>query len=211
MTRQQLRWLALAALVLVAIVVWFLVTLGTSATPPGTPAVVMSVGVAFVPVSAAIATVRHGRYDIDLVLSRTIVFVTLAAFITGLYAVTVVGIGSLIGDPTNLALTIGTTALVALMFEPVRAHVRHWANRVVYGPRATPYEVLTALADDLPTGAASDDQLEGLATLLANGTGARHATIRVQVDGDLRAAGHARGAGPTRRRGARCPELRERT
>ncbi len=186
--RQQLKWLAFAALVLVLIALWLFVTLGAVATPPGTPAIVLSAGVAFVPISAAIAIVRHGLYDIDVVLSRTIVFVTLAAFITVLYAVTVVGIGSLIGDPTNLALTIGTTALVAVLFEPVRARVQRWANRAVYGRRATPYEVLAAVVDDLPTGSASEDQLEGLAALLADGTGARHATIWVEVDGVLRAA-----------------------
>jgi len=188
-TRQQLKWLALAALVIMLIFVWLLTTVGMVATTVGSMSeIVVSLGFAFVPVSIAIAIVRHGLYDVDVVLSRTIVFVTLAAFITGLYAVTVVGIGSLIGDPTNLALTIGTTALVAVLFEPVRARVQHWANRAVYGRRATPYEVLTALVDDLPTGAASDDQLEGLATLLADGTGARHATIWVELDGALRAA-----------------------
>jgi signal transduction histidine kinase len=187
-TRQQLKWLALAALVLVLIIIWLWVTVGAVATTSGSTAeLVLSVGFALVPISVGIAIVRHGLYDIDLVLSRTIVFVTLAAFITTLYAVTVVGIGTLIGDPTNLALTIGATALVALVFEPVRARVQRWANRAVYGRRATPYEVLTALVDDLPTGAASDDQLDGLAALLADGTGARHATIWVQVDGVLHA------------------------
>ncbi|TVR21237.1 MAG: hypothetical protein EA387_10490 [Nitriliruptor sp.] len=202
--RQQLKWLALAALVLVLIALWLVVTLGAVATPPGTPAIVLSAGVAFVPVSVAIALVRHGLYDIDVVLSRTIVFVTLAAFITGLYAVTVVGIGTLIGDPTNLALTIGTTALVAVLFEPVRARVQQWANRAVYGRRATPYEILTSLVDDLPTGSAAEDQLEGLAALLADGTGARHATIWVQVDGDLRAAACAPAHDPSEHPAATC-------
>ena len=188
-TRQQLKWLVLAALVLVLIVIWLWTTVGAVATTIGSMSeIVVSLGFAFVPVSVAIAIVRHGLYDIDVVLSRTIVFVTLAAFITGLYAVTVVGIGTLIGDPTNLALTIGTTALVAVLFEPVRARVQHWANRAVYGRRATPYEVLTAIVDDLPTGASSDDQLEGMATLLADGTGANHATIWVEGGGALHAA-----------------------
>ncbi len=188
-TRQQLKWLMLAALGLMLIVVWLWTTVGAVASTVGsTTEIVLSLGFAFVPVSVGIAIVRHGLYDIDVVLSRTIVFVTLAAFITGLYAVTVVGIGSLIGDPTNLALTIGTTALVAVLFEPVRARVQQWANRAVYGRRATPYEVLTSIVDDLPTGSAAEDQLEGLAALLADGTGARHATIWVKVDGELRAA-----------------------
>ncbi|TVP68198.1 MAG: hypothetical protein EA340_09085 [Nitriliruptor sp.] len=204
-TRQQLKWLVLAAIVLVLIVIWLFTTVGAVATTIGSMSeIVVSLGFAFVPVSIAIAIVRHGLYDIDVVLSRTIVFVTLAAFITGLYAVTVVGIGTLIGDPTNLALTIGTTALVAVLFEPVRARVQQWANRAVYGRRATPYEILTALVDDLPTGSAAEDQLEGLAALLADGTGARHATIWVQVDGDLRAAACAPAHDPSEHPAATC-------
>lgn len=150
--RQQLKWLGLAALVLVLIFLWLLVTTGAAATAPGISAAVMSVGIALVPVSVAIAIVRHGLYDIDLVLSRTLVFVMLAAFITALYAVTVAGVGTLIGDPTNVVLTIGTTALVAVVFEPVRARAHRLANRAVYGRRATPYEVLTGVVDALPTG-----------------------------------------------------------
>jgi signal transduction histidine kinase len=204
-TRQQLKWLALAALVIMLIFVWLLTTHGMVATTAGSTAeILVTLGFAFVPVSVAIAIVRHGLYDIDVVLSRTIVFVTLAAFITGLYAVTVVGIGTLIGDPTNLALAIGTTALVAVLFEPVRARVQQWANRAVYGRRATPYEILTSIVDDLPTGSASEDQLEGLAALLADGTGARHATIWVQVDGDLRAAACAPTHDPSEHAAATC-------
>ena len=186
--RQQMKWLALAAIALLMVMVGLLVTQGAVASPPGTPAVVLSLGVALTPVSAGIAILRHRLYDVDLVLNRTIVFGALAAFITALYAAMVVGIGSLIGDASNLVLTIGATALVAVVFEPVRARVQHWANRVVYGHRATPYEVLTAIVDELGTTSSSDDQLEGLATLLADGTGASHATIWVEVDGALRAA-----------------------
>ena len=187
-TRQQLKWLALAAVALLLIAIGLFITTGSATTPPGTPAVAMSIGVALIPISVGIAILRHGLYDIDLVINRTIVFGTLAVFITALYSAMVVGIGSLIGDASNLVLTIGATALVAVAFEPVRARVQHWANRAVYGHRATPYEVLTAVVDELPTDASSDHQLDGLATLLADGTGARHATIWVEVGGSLRAA-----------------------
>ena len=187
-TRQQLKWLALASLALVMIVAGLFATQGAVAAPPGTPAVVISIGVALIPISAGFAILRHGLYDIDLVLNRTIVFGTLAAFITALYSATVVGIGSLIGDASNLVLTVGATALVAVAFEPVRSRVQHWANRAVYGRRASPYEVLTAIVDELPSGASSDDQLDGLAALLADGTGAKHATVWVEVGGSFRAA-----------------------
>jgi signal transduction histidine kinase len=140
-----------------------------------------------VPISVTIAILRHRLYDIDLVLNRTIVFGALAVFITGLYVVVVVGVGTLIGDPSNVALTVGTTALVAAAFEPVRARVQHWANVAIYGRRATPYEVLAAIAADMGSAGGGDGQLEGMAALLADGTGAEHATVWVNVDDGLRA------------------------
>jgi signal transduction histidine kinase len=193
--RQQLKWLALAVILLALVVVGLLVTQGAVATPPGMATMVMASGIALIPVAATIAILRHGLYDIDVALNRTIVFGALAVFITALYAGVVVGVGTVIGDRSNLALTIGTTALVAVAFEPVRARVQHWANRVVYGSRATPYEVLTAIIGELGSTSATD-QLEGMASLLADGTGAAHATVWVQFDGGLRAAACCPGHDP---------------
>ena len=194
--RQQIKWLAVAVLLLAFITVGLLLTQGAVSTPAGTPTMVMASGIACIPISAGVAILRHRLYDVDVVLNRAIVFGLLATFITVLYATVVVGVGALIGDRSNLALTIGTTALVAVVFEPVRARVQHWANRVVYGHRATPYEVLTAIVDELGTGTSSEGQLESMATLLAEGTGAAHATVWVQVDGGLHAIACSPGHDP---------------
>ena len=40
-------------------------------------------------------------------------------------------------------LSIAATAVVAVAFQPVRERVQRFANRLVYGDRATPYEVLS--------------------------------------------------------------------
>ena len=59
------------------------------------------------------------------------------------------GVGRLVGArrPADLALSVAATAMVAVAFEPVRDRVQRVANRLVYGERATPYEVLSDLAD----------------------------------------------------------------
>src|SRR5205807_695167 len=69
----------------------------------------------------------------------------MAAFITAVYVGIVVGIGNLVGTSgrPNLGLSILATALVAVVFEPVREGVQRVANRLVYGKRASPYEVLS--------------------------------------------------------------------
>lgn len=194
-SRRQIRWLVLAVLVNAVVFGAYLladVVLGlplreeTALSLVSIP--VFAVALALIPLSVAIAILRHRLFDIDVVINRTIVFGSLAAFITGLYVAVVVGVGTMVGDPSNLALTVGATALVAVAFEPARARVQHWANVVVYGRRASPYEVLATIADELGAAGADDAQLESMAALLADGTGASHATVWVAIDDHLRAA-----------------------
>ncbi|MDQ3477389.1 MAG: hypothetical protein M3492_13970, partial [Actinomycetota bacterium] len=98
------------------------------------------------PITITIAVLRYRLYDIDVVINKTVVFVVLAGFITAVYAGIVVGLGRLLPlGEGNLGLAIAATALVAVAFEPVRVRVQHWANRLVYGRRATPYEALAAM------------------------------------------------------------------
>ena len=98
------------------------------------------------PVAIGIAVLKYRLYDIDVVISRTIVYGLLAAFITAVYIGIAVGIGTLVGSggQPNLWLSIVATIIVAIGFQPVRERVQKVANRLVYGNRATPYEVLTA-------------------------------------------------------------------
>lgn len=188
-TRRQIKWLVLAVVVLVVVIATIIISqfvLQESATSAMVVVVAASLGL--VPVSVTIAILRHRLFDIDVVLKRTIVFGLLAVFITCLYVAIVVGIGTMVGDPSNLALTVGATALVAVLFEPVRSRVQHWANIAIYGRRSSPYEVLAKIAGDLGSASSDDTQLEAMAELLADGTGAEHATVWVAVDDCLQAA-----------------------
>lgn len=121
-----------------------------------------------------IGIVRYRLYEIDVVINRTLVFGTLAVFITGVYVAVVVGLGTLLGNRSSLGLAIAATALVAVVFEPVRARVQHWANVVVYGRRATPYEVLAGMTGQ---GRTPEEQLRDAVRLLGEGTGAEETVI----------------------------------
>jgi hypothetical protein len=82
------------------------------------------------------------------VINKTVVYGLLAGFITVVYVAIVVGIGSLVGrgHRSDLGLSILATAVVAVAFQPVRERVQRFANRMVYGVRATPYETLSNFA-----------------------------------------------------------------
>jgi signal transduction histidine kinase len=145
-----------------------------------------AVAFAFIPVAIAIAIMRYRLYDIDLVISRTVVLALLAGFITAVYAVVVVFLGGLIGSESDgLLLPIVATAVVAVAFEPVRHTAQRWANRLVYGRRATPYEVLSDLTSRLSQGEQGEGLLTRMAERLGDGTGAERATIWLDSHGSM--------------------------
>jgi hypothetical protein len=116
--------------------------------------------------------------DIGWIISRTLVYGLLTGAFTLVYLAIVVGIGTLVGSQgqSNLWLSIVATGVVALAFQPARDRSRRLANRLVYGSRATPYEVLSAFSRAV-AGASADDSLQRMARLVVEATGAVRATV----------------------------------
>src|SRR5207245_9721096 len=102
-----------------------------------------------------------------------LVYGALAAFITAIYVGIVVGLGTLIGSGSrpNLVLSIIATAIVAVAFQPVRERLQTFANRLVYGKRATPYEVLSQFSERVAESYAAAGVLPRMARVPAEGTG----------------------------------------
>jgi signal transduction histidine kinase len=100
------------------------------------------------------------------------------------------GVGTLIGSggQPNLVLSIVATAIVAVAFQPVRERLQKVANRLVYGKRATPYEVLSQFSERVAESYAADDVLPRMARVLADGTDAARADVWLRAGGMLRQA-----------------------
>jgi signal transduction histidine kinase len=181
--REQLKWLVYAGgliMAAAAAVVPIEQILGPGSDAASNLQNVTSSGsVALVPIAIGIAIFRYHLYDIDVVINKTLVYGSLAGFITGVYVAIVVGIGSLAqhGARPSLALSIVATAVVAVAFQPVRERVQRLANRLVYGRRATPYQVLADFAGRMAESYAAEDLLPRMARILAEGTGAARADV----------------------------------
>jgi signal transduction histidine kinase len=141
------------------------------------------------PLAAGIAILRHRLYDIDLVINKALVYGSLAVVITLVYVATVVGVGALFGqgDRPNVALSILAAAVTAVAFQPARERLQRVANRLVYGHRANPYEILSRFADRVAGTYAADEVMPRMARVLADGTGAT-ATVWLKVGDELRPA-----------------------
>jgi signal transduction histidine kinase len=179
--RLQLKWFVAAALLVVATMIPSILTNSAVTT-------VLS-NLAFLCLYAAIAVaiLKYRLYEIDIVINKAVLYATLAAFITLVYAGLVAGVGTLAGSRYNPLLSALAAAVVAIAFQPVRLWAGRLANRVVYGRRATPYQVLSEFARRIGGAYASEDVLPQMARIVADGTGAERVVVWLRVDDELRA------------------------
>jgi signal transduction histidine kinase len=181
--RLQLKWLVLVgALAGVALVATFAMQVIAGSTPRFLEYLIV-LTIAAIPVAIGIAILRYRLYDIDVVINRTVAYAVLAAFITLVFVAIVVGVGTVVGSRGNAFLSAVAAAIVALAFQPARRRAQHLANRLVYGDRATPYEVLSGFSERLADTYSVEDVLPRLVRVLAEGIGASTVTITLGSGG----------------------------
>ncbi len=195
--RLQLKWFSLAAVVLIASLVagnlFAVVAEGGRGWSPVPFEILELAGAAGMAAAIGIAILRHRLFDIELVISRAAAYAALAALITVLYVAVVAGVGGLLaaGSASRLLLAVVVTAVVAAAFQPLRARVERLADRLVYGRRSVPYEVLAGFTAQLDGSQTSLELLPVMATMLAQGTGCDAATVWLgENSGDLPASSY---------------------
>ena len=177
--RLQLKWFAAAAVLVVVTLIAGFVT--------NAPVTIVLQNLAFLCLFAAIAiaVLKYRLYDIDIVISKAVLYGSLAVFITAVYAALVVGIGTLAGNTRSPLLAALAAAVVAVAFQPARQWAGRLANRVVYGRRATPYQVLSDFARRIGGTYAAGEVLPQMAQIVAAGTGANKVVIWLRVGDEL--------------------------
>jgi signal transduction histidine kinase len=189
--RQQIKWLALAAVAGLGCQLAALLAIGATGreSNPVTVAayIVMPIIALFgIPAVITLAILKHGLYQIDVIINRAVQYGLLSAALTGVYAGIVIGIGTLAGYAGGPVLTVAAAVAVALLFQPVRQRARLVANRLVYGERATPYQVLADFAADMAGQLDFDTALDRMASILAGATGAVRVEVWLRVGAELR-------------------------
>jgi hypothetical protein len=162
--RQQIKWLAFAAL---AIPVWFLTNSPIEAVSRTLFLVmddlILSV---LIPVAAGVAILRYRLYDIDVVINRTLVYGSLTAMLVGVYFGGVTATQALFRTLTGqekspqLAVVISTLVIAAL-FNPLRRRIQSFIDRSFYRSKYDAAKTLEAfsmkLRDETDLNALSDD------------------------------------------------------
>src|SRR6266496_2750815 len=128
--RQQLRWVALAAalVVLGAAVAVLAVALGATGLIGTVEDVASQFCVAVLPVAVGAAVLRYRLYDLDRIVSRTLAYGLLTVLLGGGYAGVVLGLGQLLGRTSSLVVA-GATLAVAALFQPARRRLQDLVDR----------------------------------------------------------------------------------
>jgi len=144
--RQQLKWLAYAALLFAAVfvgtaVIFFSPLRALDPDAPIPPAVFGGIpfilGLAAIPVAVGVAILRYRLYDIDVLINRTLVYGAVTALLGATYFGAVVIIQALLRPFTSgseLAVAASTLLVVAL-FQPLRGRIQDVVDRRFYRSR----------------------------------------------------------------------------
>jgi signal transduction histidine kinase len=89
---------------------------------------------------------------------------------------------------TDRAIPFVVAAVLALVLLPARSRLQRLANRVVYGKRASPYEVLAKFSRGVSELYTDEDLTARMARVLAEGTEADRAEVWLRVGDELRLA-----------------------
>jgi hypothetical protein len=161
--RQQIKWFAYAAAVLLGDV-FFVVLPAQEVGGPGAAFVFVVGGLLGVPVAVGIAVLKYRLYDIDRIINRTLVYGALTAALVAVYFGGVVGLQwvlrALTGGSSQLVVVASTLAIAAL-FDPLRRRTQAFVDRLFYRRKydaAKTLETFTArLRDETALDALSED------------------------------------------------------
>ena len=186
--RQQIKWVALALILLVFSFVLTEVFLQLGVDSSFVESTVSGLAFLALPVSIGIAVLRYHLYELDVVVKKTLVAGAFALLVIAVYGAVVWLFGVTASGRESPGALFVIALLLGLAFRPVARFARRIADRIVYGRRATPYEVLTEFTERMGESYATEDVITRMAEILGQATGAGSARVWLRVGSHLRPA-----------------------
>jgi signal transduction histidine kinase len=141
-----------------------------------------------IPLAVGVAILRYRLFDIELLLSRTLVYGGLTLCVIGSYVAIVGGLSTVVGSRGMLGLL--ATGVVAVAVQPLRTRLQARVNRAVYGDRDDPYAALSRLGGRLQATLAPDAVTASIVETVAEAL--RVPFVAIEFDGETVASSGGR-------------------
>jgi signal transduction histidine kinase len=150
----------------------------TSATLGGSVAstILGPVAVVAVPAAIGVGVVRHHLFDIELVINRALVYTALTGLVVGGYVGSVTA-AQWVFDRSGMLPSVLAAGVVAAAFQPARGILQRRVNRLLYGTRDDPYEVVRELGHQLTAAATPAEVIATLVDSIARALRVPHVRI----------------------------------
>jgi signal transduction histidine kinase len=174
--RQQLKWFLAVLPVADASLVATLIAPG-----PWSLAIGLISGT-LMPVAIGIAVLRYRLYEIDILLSRAVLYGLLTAGVAAVYLAVVEVAYLLFGvHGTDLPVQVIATALGAAALFPLRDRVQRRVDRLFYGDRGVPYEALARLGRQVEEAADPETALSSVVKTIADSLRLPYAALELRL------------------------------
>jgi signal transduction histidine kinase len=154
--RLQLKWLAYAAMLAPAAVVTSVVEGAVGGGDGAATVIATTLALTAIPLAIGVAVLRYRLYEIDRLINRTLVYVTLTTGLAAVFAAVSLSLGVAIGSGSTLPTAAGTLA-VALVFGPLRSRAQVLVDRRFDRARYEGLRRIGRFLEDLRAGRAAPE------------------------------------------------------
>ena len=176
MVRQQLKWFLATVPLTVAVAV--VTQVFPDALALGL--VLGAVAGSLMAVAIGLAVLRYRLYEIDVLLSRAVVYGSLSAAVAGLYLAVVAVAGGLFGMGPGLSLQVLATVIAAAVLLPVRGRLQRQVDRLFFGDCGEPYDAMARLGRRVEE-ATTERVLSSVATAVAGSLRLPYAAVQLRI------------------------------
>ena len=132
-------------------------------------------------VAIGLPVLRYGLYEIDVLISRGVVYGLLSGAVAGIYLAAAAAAGGLTGAGWDLSVPVLATVVAAAVLLPVRGRLQRRVDRLFFGDRGAPYTAMARLGRQVEEATTAEPVLSSVVAVVAGSLRLPYAAVELRV------------------------------
>ena len=132
-------------------------------------------------VAIGLPVLRYRLYEIDVLISRGVVYGLLSAALAGLYLAAAAAAGDLSGAGWGLSMPVLATVIAAAVLLPVRGRLQRRVDRLFFGDRGAPYAAMARLGRQVEEATTAEPVLSSVVAVVAGSLRLPYAAVELRA------------------------------